>query len=165
MGIGLDELGYDERLYILAFDHRGSFEKMVGDVDRVPGAKTLIWEGFQRAVQLGAPKELSGVLVDGQYGPSVAREAKAGGYKLAMPVEKSGQNEFDFEYGEQFGEKIEEFDPDFSKVLVRLNPDGDAEMNERQLARLHALGVIVPGFLDGPGSLFGQQHVGIGTER
>ena len=77
MGIGLDELGYDERLYILAFDHRGSFEKMVGDVDRVPGAKTLIWEGFQKAVELGAPKELSGVLVDGQYGPSVAREAKA----------------------------------------------------------------------------------------
>jgi hypothetical protein len=41
--IGLDELGYDGRLYILAFDHRGSFEKMVGDVERVPGAKTLIW--------------------------------------------------------------------------------------------------------------------------
>ena len=27
--IGLNELGYDEKLYILAFDHRGSFEKMV----------------------------------------------------------------------------------------------------------------------------------------
>ena len=125
MGIGLDELGYDEKLYILAFDHRGSFEKMVGDVDRVPGAKTLIWEGFQRAVELGAPKASAGVLVDAQYGADVAREAKAGGYKLAMPVEKSGQNEFDFEYGEQFGEKIEEFDPDFSKVLVRYNPEGD----------------------------------------
>jgi myo-inositol catabolism protein IolC len=132
-------LGYDGKLYILAFDHRGSFEKMVGDVDRVPGAKTLIWEGFQRAVSQGAPKELAGVLVDGQYGPNVAREAKAGGYKLAMPVEKSGQNEFDFEYGEQFGEKIEEFDPDFSKVLVRYNPEGDREMNERQTARLRRL--------------------------
>src|SRR6266480_7594113 len=137
--IGLDELGYDERLYILAFDHRGSFEKMVGDVERVPGAKTLIWEGFQRAVELGAPKEVAGVLVDGQYGPSVAREAKAGGYLLAMPVEKSGQNEFDFEYGEQFGEKIEEFDPDFSKVLVRYNPEGDRELNERQATRLRQL--------------------------
>ena len=48
--IGLNELGYDEQLYILAFDHRGSFEKMVGDVANVPGAKRLIWEGFQRAV-------------------------------------------------------------------------------------------------------------------
>ena len=139
MGIGLDELGYDERLYILAFDHRGSFEKMVGDVERVPGAKELIWDGFQKAVELGAPKEFAGVLVDGQYGPEVAHQAKAGGYKLAMPVEKSGQNEFDFEYGEQFGEKIEEFDPDFSKVLVRFNPEGDSAMNERQTARLRRL--------------------------
>jgi myo-inositol catabolism protein IolC len=139
MAIGLDELGYDDRLYILAFDHRGSFEKMVGDTERVPGAKTLIWEGFQRAVELGAPKEFAGVLVDAQYGPNVAQEAKAGGYKLAMPVEKSGQNEFDFEYGEQFGEKIEEFDPDFSKVLVRYNPEGDQAMNERQVEKLRRL--------------------------
>ncbi|HZU20490.1 MAG TPA: DUF2090 domain-containing protein [Gaiellaceae bacterium] len=139
MSIGLDELGYDERLYILAFDHRGSFEKMVGDVERVPGAKTLIWEGFQRAVADGAPKAFAGVLVDAQYGPTVAREAKAGGYRLAMPVEKSGQNEFDFEYGEQFGDKIEEFDPDFSKVLVRYNPEGDEALNERQVAKLRRL--------------------------
>ena len=139
MAIGLDELGYDERLYILAFDHRGSFEKMVGDVERVPGAKTLIWEGFQRAIELGAPKQYAGVLVDAQYGPTVAREAKQGGFKLAMPVEKSGQNEFDFEYGEQFGEKIEEYDPDFSKVLVRYNPEGDRAMNERQIEKLRRL--------------------------
>jgi myo-inositol catabolism protein IolC len=139
MGIGLGELGYDERLYILAFDHRGSFEKMVGEKENVPGAKTLIWQGFQRAVELGAPKDFSGVLVDGQYGPDVAREAKAGGYKLAMPVEKSGQNEFDFEYGDQFGEKIEEYDPDFSKVLVRYNPEGDQAMNERQIEKLRRL--------------------------
>jgi len=139
MSIGLNELGYDERLYILAFDHRGSFEKMVGDVDRVPGAKTLIWEGFQRAVEEGAPKEFAGVLVDAQYGPNVAREAKAGGYKLAMPVEKSGQAEFDFEYGDSFGDKIEEYDPDFTKVLVRYNPEGDKAMNERQIEKLRRL--------------------------
>ena len=69
----------------------------------------------------------------------VAREAKAGGYLLAMPVEKSGQHEFDFEYGDQFGEKIEEYDPDFSKVLVRYNPEGDREMNERQVEKLRRL--------------------------
>ena len=56
-----------------------------------------------------------------------------------MPVEKSGQNEFDFQYGDDFGEHIEQFDPDFAKVLVRYNPDGDAEMNERQLGRLKRL--------------------------
>ena len=56
-----------------------------------------------------------------------------------MPVEKSGQNEFDFDYGDDFGAHIEKFDPDFSKVLVRYNPDDDAEMNERQLGRLKRL--------------------------
>jgi myo-inositol catabolism protein IolC len=79
------------------------------------------------------------VLVDGQYGPGVARDARAEGYLLAMPVEKSGQNEFDFEYGERFGEAIEDYDPSFSKVLVRYNTEGDAEMNARQSARLKRL--------------------------
>jgi myo-inositol catabolism protein IolC len=139
-GIGLDELGYDNKLYILAFDHRGSFEKMVGgDHDKVAGAKRLIWEGFQRAVDEGAPKDSAGILVDAQYGPDVAREAIAGGYVLAMPVEKSGQPEFDFEYGDAFGDKIEEFDPTFSKVLVRYNPEGDKALNERQAAKLRRL--------------------------
>jgi myo-inositol catabolism protein IolC len=138
--IGLNELGYDEKLYILAFDHRGSFEKMVGGgEDKVAGAKSLIWEGFKHAVEEGVTKEYAGVLVDAQYGPNVAREARAGGYKLAMPVEKSGQAEFDFEYGDAFGDKIEEFDPDFSKVLVRYNPEGDADLNKRQTVKLRHL--------------------------
>lgn len=141
-------LGYDRKLYILAFDHRGSFEKMFGITGRAPtaeetariqDAKHLIWEGFKQAVAEGAPKDAAGVLVDGQYGPDVAREARAGGYVLAMPVEKSGQDEFDFEYGDQFGEKILDFDPTFSKVLVRYNVAGDAGMNERQAARLKRL--------------------------
>jgi myo-inositol catabolism protein IolC len=138
--IGLNELGYDKKLYILAFDHRGSFEKMVGGgQEKVSGAKRLIWEGFQRAVDEGAPKDAAGILVDPQYGPDVARAAKAGGYVLAMPVEKSGQVEFEFEYGDAFGEKIEEFDPDFSKVLVRYNPEGDHALNQRQIVKLREL--------------------------
>ena len=56
-----------------------------------------------------------------------------------MPVEKSGQEEFDFEYGDAFGDHIERYDPDFSKVLVRYNPDGDTEMNQRQAERLRRL--------------------------
>jgi myo-inositol catabolism protein IolC len=139
MTIGLSDLGYDEKLYILAFDHRGSFEKMVGDVERVPGAKMLIWEGFERAVGEGAPKGSAGILVDAQYGSDVARKAKAGGYKLAMPCEKSGQVEFEFEYGDAFGEQIEEYDPDFTKVLVRYNPEGDRAMNDRQIVKLRQL--------------------------
>jgi myo-inositol catabolism protein IolC len=56
-----------------------------------------------------------------------------------MPVEKSGQNEFDFQYGADFGEHIASHNVDFAKVLVRYNPEGDAEMNERQLGRLKEL--------------------------
>ncbi len=134
-------LGYDKKLYILAFDHRGSFEKMVGGgPEKISSAKHLIWEGFRKAVEQGAPAEAAGILVDSQYGEAVAREAKAQGLLFAMPVEKSGQEEFDFEYGDAFGEKIEEYDPTFSKVLVRYNPDGDAGMNARQTEKLKRLG-------------------------
>jgi myo-inositol catabolism protein IolC len=141
-------LGYDSKLYILAFDHRGSFEKMFGisgraptdeETARIADAKSLIFEGFRRAVEEGAPKDAAGVLVDGQYGPQVARAAKAEGMQLAMPVEKSGQAEFDFEYGDRFGEAIEDFDPTFSKVLVRFNTEGDGDMNARQSERLKRL--------------------------
>jgi myo-inositol catabolism protein IolC len=56
-----------------------------------------------------------------------------------MPVEKSGQDEFDFQYGADFGTHITDFAPDFSKVLVRYNPDGDKGMNQRQSERLKEL--------------------------
>jgi myo-inositol catabolism protein IolC len=142
-------LGYDGKLYILAFDHRGSFQKKwfgLGDditqedVDRITDAKTLIYEGLELALEQGAEPSVAGALVDEQFGGDIPRRAKQRGIKLAMPVEKSGQNEFDFQYGDQFGEHILKFDPDFSKVLVRYNPDDpDTEMNQRQLGRLKTL--------------------------
>ena len=142
-------LGYDGKLYILAFDHRGSFQKKwfgLGDeitqedTDRITDAKTLIYEGLELALGQGADASITGALVDEQFGGDVPGRAQAHGIKLAMPVEKSGQNEFDFQYGDDFGAHIEKFDPDFSKVLVRYNPDDpDTEMNERQLGRLKRL--------------------------
>jgi myo-inositol catabolism protein IolC len=143
-------LGYDGKLYILAFDHRGSFQKKMfgieGDptpeeTERIADSKHLIYEGMAKAAETGSVHEDQvGVLVDEQFGGDVPQEAKSHGLKLAMPVEKSGQNEFDFEYGEAFGEHISNFDPAFSKVLVRYNPDDpDTEMNERQLGRLKEL--------------------------
>ena len=142
-------LGYDGKLYILAFDHRGSFIKRFGiegdptpeETERIADGKHLIFEGLEAALARGAEPSVTGALVDEQFGgPShVPEEAKAASIKLAMPVEKSGQNEFDFEYGDAFGDHIEKFDPDFSKVLVRYNPEGDAEMNSGQLERLRRL--------------------------
>ncbi len=141
-------LGYDGKLFILAFDHRGSFQKKMfgieGDPDEeqtqtISDAKHLIWEGMQKAAEEGLDESASGVLVDEQFGGDIPKEAKEHGFKLAMPVEKSGQPNFDFQYGDDFGDHILSFDPDFSKVLVRYNPDGDAEMNKDQLGKLKQL--------------------------
>jgi myo-inositol catabolism protein IolC len=141
-------LGYDGKLYILAFDHRGSFQKKMfgiqGDptpeeTETIADAKRLIFEGMELAVQRGVDAAATGVLVDEQFGSDIPKRAKEEGLQLAMPVEKSGQDEFDFQYGADFGKHIEEFDVHHSKVLVRYNPDGDAAMNERQLGRLKEL--------------------------
>jgi myo-inositol catabolism protein IolC len=141
-------LGYDKPLYLMAFDHRGSFEHgLFGATPPVSAevhaqitqAKELIFDAHLQALAAGAPKDACGVLVDEEFGASVARHAKAEGVPLAMPVEKSGQDEFGFEYGADFGAHIEEFDPTFAKVLVRYNPEGDATVNRRQTAQLGTL--------------------------
>ena len=132
-------LGYNGKLYILAFDHRGSFQKKMfgieGDptpeqTEQISDAKRLIFEGLLEATAEGVDPHATGCLVDEQFGTPtrIPEQAKKNGLLLAMPVEKSGQDEFDFEYGDDFGAHIEQFDPDFSKVLVRYNPEGDPGM-------------------------------------
>lgn len=141
-------LGYDKTLFMVAFDHRASFKKDLFGIEAAPtpdqaaaitDAKRVIFEGLKLAVSEGAPLASAGALVDEEFAASVAREAKTEGYTLAMSVEKSGQPEFEFEFGANFGDHIEEFDPVFAKVLVRYNPDADSALNERQLARLSTL--------------------------
>jgi 5-dehydro-2-deoxygluconokinase len=141
-------LGYDKPLYILPFDHRHSYGSEVfgfkapmtaEQIAVVAASKQVIYEGFKRALAAGAPRDKSGILVDEEFGAAVLRDAHAQGYITAMPVEKSGQHEFDFEYGDEFAQHVDAFDPTFTKVLVRYNPAGDAAANQRQLARLKRL--------------------------
>jgi myo-inositol catabolism protein IolC len=141
-------LGYDGKLYILAFDHRGSFQKKMfgiqGDptpeeTETIADAKRLIFEGMELAVQRGVDAAATGVLVDEQFGSDIPRRAREQQLVLSMPVEKSGQDEFDFQYGADFGAHIAKYDVDFAKVLVRYNPDGDSDTNARQLGRLKEL--------------------------
>ena len=140
--------GFDKPLYIQPFDHRGSFETgMFGwkgaltpeQTAQIAAAKQVIYEGFKSAVAAGVPKEKAGILVDEQFGAAILRDAAARGYATACPAEKSGQEEFDFEYGEDFAQHIEAFHPTFCKVLVRYNPEGDQVLNRRQSARLKRL--------------------------
>lgn len=140
--------GFTQALYILPFDHRGSFETKLfgwhGDLTpaqtaEIAAAKQVIYDGFTSAVAEGAPKEKAAILVDEQFGAAILRDALAKGFITACPAEKSGQDEFDFEYGEDFAAHIEAMHPTFCKVLVRYNPEGDAVLNLRQSARLKRL--------------------------
>jgi myo-inositol catabolism protein IolC len=141
-------IGYDKPLYVQPFDHRGSFQtKMFGwkgalteeQTAQIAAAKQVIYDGFKAALAAGVPEEKAGILVDEQFGAAILRDAAAKGYTTACPAEKSGQDEFDFQYGEDFGKHIETFNPTFCKVLVRYNPEGDEALNRKQSARLKRL--------------------------
>jgi myo-inositol catabolism protein IolC len=141
--------GYDRPLYILPFDHRGSFrsdlfgwEPPLSDTQtrEIAASKQIIYDGFRAALAGGVPAGKAGIFADEQFGAAILRYAKAKGFTTACPAEKSGQHEFDFEYGEEFARHIEASDPTFCKVLVRYNPEGDRALNQRQAVRLRATG-------------------------
>lgn len=145
-------VGYNRPLYVLPFDHRGSFQTGLfgwkGPLDaeqtaRVTAAKQVVYEGLKTALAGGIPKDRAGILVDEQFGAAILSDAAKAGIITSAPAEKSGQAEFDFEYGADFGRHIEAVNPTFCKVLVRYNPGGDAAMNMRQAARLRQLSEYV----------------------
>jgi myo-inositol catabolism protein IolC len=146
--------GFDQPLYVLPFDHRGSFQtNMFGwqsplspeQTAEIAAAKRVIYDGFEAAVAAGVPKDKAGILVDEQFGAAILRDGAADGYATACPAEKSGQAEFDFEYGDGYAAHIEAFDPTFCKVLVRYNPEGDRTSNRRQAERLRRLSEYLEG--------------------
>jgi myo-inositol catabolism protein IolC len=141
-------IGYDQPLYLMPFDHRESLQtKMFGwkgtlsaaQTAEIAAAKQVIYDGFLAAVAGGVAKEHAGILVDEQFGAAILRDAAGRGYTTACPVERSGQKEFVFEYGEDFARHVEAVNPTFCKVFVRYNPEGDAAMNHRQAGRLKRL--------------------------
>src|SRR5262245_15101638 len=134
-------IGYDQPMYILPFDHRHSYGAEVfgyqepmtpAQIAVVADSKQVIYEGYQLALAAGASRQTTGILVDEEFGAAILRDAKQQGYTFVMPTEKSGQHEYDFDYGEQFAAHIEDFDPTFVKVLVRYNPEEDPAVNVRQ---------------------------------
>jgi myo-inositol catabolism protein IolC len=144
----MNTIGFNNPLYVLPFDHRGTFQtQMFGwkgaltpdQTEQITSAKQIIYDAFKAAVAAGIPKTKAGILVDEQFGAPILRDAEAHGYSTSCPAEKSAQEEFDFEYGEDFGKHIEAFAPTFCKVLVRYNPEGDSAMNMRQSSRLARL--------------------------
>jgi myo-inositol catabolism protein IolC len=147
-GKNVKTIGFNQYLYIQPFDHRASFEtKMFGwhgdlspeQTAEIAAAKQVIYDGFKAALAAGIAKEKAGILVDEQFGAAILDDARANGFITACAAEKSGQEEFEFEYGLEFAKHIERFQPTFSKVLVRYNPEGAPSLNRRQSERLRQL--------------------------
>lgn len=150
-------LGFDKPLYILAFDHRDlllaksvsedMLEMLTADQkaeielarSELLLAKRVVFRGFEAALAAGVTQDNAGMLVDERFGADILAKAEGQGYMIACPAERSGQEEFDFEYGEDFAKHIETFQPTFCKVQVRYNPEGDQDLNRRQSARLKRL--------------------------
>ena len=139
--------GYTRPLYILPFDHRHSYETKVfgyhepltpAQIAEIARSKDVIYDGFKAAIEMGVPQDNAGLLVDEEFGSAILEDAHAHHYITAMPLEKSGQNEFDFQYPD-YQERLRRYEPTFAKTLVRYNPEGDAGMNARQAGRLHQL--------------------------
>ena len=142
-------LGYDKDLFILPFDHRGSFEVgLLGnngrqadpqEVKQLGAYKRVIYEGFLEALDKGVRMDTAAILVDQQYGEPLLADANQRGITTCTSVEKSGQAEFQFEYGEDFGRRLRDAASTFAKTLVRYNPQGDSRTNENQRQRLKIL--------------------------
>jgi myo-inositol catabolism protein IolC len=141
-------IGYNRPLYLLPFDHRHSYlagmfhftgALTADEHELVTDSKRLIYEGFQQALGRKVPVASAGILIDEEFGATILRDATRRGYVTALSTEKSGSDEFEFEYGSAFATHIETFRPTFAKALARYNPEGDATLNRRQTARLKQL--------------------------
>ncbi len=140
--------GYTKSLYILPFDHRSSFTAKLfgwtGEISdqqkqAVSDYKRIIFQGYEKAISQLDNNEETAILVDEQFGDEILRSAQEKKYHICLPVEKSGQQEFTFEFGNDFGVHIDKYHPLFVKALIRYNPEGDQILNSRQVKKLKQL--------------------------
>ncbi len=148
----MKEIGYAKPLFVQPFDHRGSFTKgffgIIGEPAieprreeflQVSRAKLVVYRGLLRAIELGVPRDHLGILIDTQFGGPIIADAKAKGIPVAVCVERTGKDVFDFEYGARWLDHVRFIEPDMVKVLVRYHPQGDPAANAEQLTRLKLL--------------------------
>ena len=142
-----NNLGYDKDLFILPFDHRSTFLKLLNVIDRSPTNeelnkvkefKNIIYEAFKKSL-LKIPKEKAAILVDEQFGDSILKDAVTQGFITILTTEKSGQKEFTFEYGDEFAKHIEKYKPKFAKALIRYKPQNPLESKKIQQKKLKQL--------------------------
>jgi len=131
----------DQRSSLLehTYDESGGEPADEAEAERVRAGKQLVYRGVLTALAAGASRERTGVLVDERYGADVARLVKEAGLQLAMPIERSGREWFELEYGDDWTAHVDAFDPDWVKVLVRDNPEFDPERRRQQAEDLAAV--------------------------
>lgn len=143
-----DNLGYKKNLFILPFDHRSSFAKLFGFTNAqlspeekkiIISAKEIIFMAFEKALSEGISKEQAAILIDEEYGDKIIHDAINKDYNVILTTEKSGQKEFTFEYGDDFGKHIEKYKPRFVKALIHYNPNDDPLSKMRQQQKLGIL--------------------------
>jgi myo-inositol catabolism protein IolC len=144
--------GYTQPLFVLPFDHRSSFAKGLfnsenpdeATIAKIQDMKRLIYEAiFEAQAALKLPENNFAILVDEDYGQGILEDAGVEGFVTIESTEKSGLPEFSFEYGEDFKAHLLNSKLTFAKALVRYNPEGDAEHNQRSLERLKELSDFV----------------------
>jgi myo-inositol catabolism protein IolC len=142
-----------ETVFALAFDHRNSlrrdFMHLAGDPTPGQHATMVAAKGVVVDALLAAAPQVSAgrvvLLIDHEYGGDFVPMAQAGGVRVAMPVEVSGQRELRYVCDGHPDRIVAVHHPDYVKVLIRYNPRGDTAMNARQRTRLRELA----GWLDG----------------
>jgi len=118
-----------------------------GAGDALTAAKLIVADGLLAAVAgppAGAAAAFPGqamLLVDEEYGQEAIRRLRQADpdVQVVIPAERSGEPEFIFEHGAEFGEYILKTGPDIVKALVRYNPSGDQAANARSRAGLAEL--------------------------
>lgn len=99
----------------------------------------LVYRHFKEIVHRKIPLGYAGILCDEEFGTDVLREAKNDGFITILTTEKSGQNIVEFEYGQDFGRHIEKFDPEFTKTLIKFNPEDSVDSKEKQKRHIKVL--------------------------
>jgi myo-inositol catabolism protein IolC len=133
-------------LFILAMDQRDSIEQKLYELDTAPtpeesasiaANKLLVYRGFLDAVADLPEGAVPGFLVDEQYGATPAVLAEADDrISLAMPIEASGRDWFDFEFGHDWRTHAEFFGAKHPKVLIHDNPGLPLKDREEQANKL-----------------------------
>ncbi len=137
-------LGAAQELLILAFDHRGHFDRLAAQSgaapERVSQLKELIAAGGQQALeQVSIPR--AGMIIDGDRGRQALSKMSDSSCWLARPIERPDYRPLAFEGGlKNVDARLRTWPHDHVvKCLVQYHPDADKELRTTQKRRLKRL--------------------------